>query len=362
MRFRLSTSLIFLILIVSPIHSQITFTDDDLTNFVSPGVVVYEYDDTVITSVNIGSLGATSWDFSGLKTHKTLSELSISPIGKPFASLYPDATHCFYYEDITMNHSSQLWTYYNKSNGFKELGTFQNYVTATDTFTFRDKKILYDHRYMIPLAYNTSWSISFIDSIFQSHNSLKLALYKNVYIERIADAYGTMILPGGKSIEALRVKVDSRITTFQPFLPMKYERTIKYTFWAKTGDMVTFVALDTSAATSGVISIKGASWIIYNFTDINDLAVSPMQFRLEQNYPNPFNPSTTIQYSLKEGGKVDLAVYNLLGQKVISLVNEYQNPGNHIIKFDASRLASGIYIYQIRANNFSASKKLLLLK
>ncbi len=88
----------------------------------------------------------------------------------------------------------------------------------------------------------------------------------------------------------------------------------------------------------------------------------PKNYLLAQNYPNPFNPSTTIQYSLKEGGKVDLAVYNLLGQKVISLVNEYRNPGNHVIKFDASRLASGIYIYQIRANNFSTSKKLILLK
>lgn len=372
MRFRLSTSLVFLILIVSPIHSQITFTDDDLTNFVSPGVVVYEYDDTVITSVNIGSLGATSWDFSGLKTHKTLSEVSISPIGTPLASLYPNATHCFYYEDITMNHSSQLWTYYTKSNGLKELGTFQKYIAATDTFTFRDIKIPYDYRYMNPLAYNTSWNISFIDSIFQSHNSLKLALYKNEYIERIADAYGTMILPGGKSIEALRVKVDSRITTFQPFLPMKYERTIKYTFWAKTGDMVTFVALDTSAATSGIISIKGASWIIYNFTGVKDFTFSPTLFRLEQNYPNPFNPSTTIEYQIPIQSFVTLKIFDLLGNEVAVLVNEEKQPGTYEVEFQSAvsnrQLVSGVYFYTIQGNslvgskNFREVKKMMLLK
>jgi len=87
-----------------------------------------------------------------------------------------------------------------------------------------------------------------------------------------------------------------------------------------------------------------------------------LEYTLYQNYPNPFNPSTSIQYSLKESGKVDLAVYNMLGQKVLTLVNEFQHNGNHQIKFDASHLASGIYIYRIKANNFTSSKKLLLLK
>ncbi len=93
----------------------------------------------------------------------------------------------------------------------------------------------------------------------------------------------------------------------------------------------------------------------------NDNSI-PSEYKLEQNYPNPFNPSTTIQYSLKESGKVDLAVYNMLGQKVLALVNEFQNTGTHHVKFDASHLASGIYIYRIKTNNFTASKKLLLLK
>ncbi|MFA4924392.1 MAG: phospholipase D-like domain-containing protein, partial [Ignavibacteriaceae bacterium] len=97
-------------------------------------------------------------------------------------------------------------------------------------------------------------------------------------------------------------------------------------------------------------------------TDIENIGNIPAEYSLDQNYPNPFNPSTTIQYSLKESGKVELTVYNLLGQKVLTLVNEFQNSGSHLVKFDASQLASGIYIYQIRANNFSASKKLLLLK
>jgi len=98
---------------------------------------------------------------------------------------------------------------------------------------------------------------------------------------------------------------------------------------------------------------------IVNVENIDNM---PSEYALDQNYPNPFNPSTTIQYSLKESGNVDLSVYNTLGQKVLSLVNEHQNVGSRSVKFDASHLASGIYIYRIKANNFMASKKLLLLK
>jgi len=93
----------------------------------------------------------------------------------------------------------------------------------------------------------------------------------------------------------------------------------------------------------------------------NDKTI-PSEYSLQQNYPNPFNPSTTIQYSLRETGNVELSIYNTLGQKVLSLVNEHQNVGSHSVKFDASHLASGIYIYRIKAHNFIASKKLLLLK
>jgi len=98
------------------------------------------------------------------------------------------------------------------------------------------------------------------------------------------------------------------------------------------------------------------------FVGVEDGVDVPSAYSLNQNYPNPFNPTTTIQYSLNESGKVDLAIYNMLGQKVATLVNEFQNSGSHIIKFDASQLASGVYLYRINANNFSAVKKLLLLK
>jgi photosystem II stability/assembly factor-like uncharacterized protein len=91
-------------------------------------------------------------------------------------------------------------------------------------------------------------------------------------------------------------------------------------------------------------------------------AAVPMVYALEQNYPNPFNPSTTIKYSLPNAGKVMLTVFNVLGQEVMTLVNTTQNAGTYTATFDASRLASGMYLYRIEAGSFNAVKKMMLLK
>jgi len=108
-----------------------------------------------------------------------------------------------------------------------------------------------------------------------------------------------------------------------------------------------------------------------NFTDIewpitvdvnDDKTLEPTEYTLEQNYPNPFNPSTTINYGLKSASNVKLTVYNLLGQEVVTLVNQHQQAGNYGVQFDASYLTSGTYIYKITAGEFVSVKKLLLLK
>ncbi|HTR99480.1 MAG TPA: T9SS type A sorting domain-containing protein, partial [Bacteroidota bacterium] len=85
-------------------------------------------------------------------------------------------------------------------------------------------------------------------------------------------------------------------------------------------------------------------------------------YRLEQNYPNPFNPSTKIEFAVPAQTKVELKVYNILGQEVTTLVNEVLAAGNHAVTFDASRLATGVYLYRITAGQFVSTKKMLLLK
>jgi hypothetical protein len=86
-------------------------------------------------------------------------------------------------------------------------------------------------------------------------------------------------------------------------------------------------------------------------------------FELMQNYPNPFNPATKITFSLREDANATLAVYNILGEKVIDLIDDFLRAGKHEIVFNGDNLASGIYIYKLDVDNkFTDLKKMILIK
>ncbi|MBU0473296.1 MAG: T9SS type A sorting domain-containing protein [Bacteroidetes bacterium] len=110
------------------------------------------------------------------------------------------------------------------------------------------------------------------------------------------------------------------------------------------------------------VSLWTYTWIGDKMTDVDDNKLSVNSYELSQNYPNPFNPSTVISYSLEKSGMVSLKIYNILGQEVMSLVNATQNAGQYQVKFDASQLSTGLYIYRIQSGNFVDSKKMMLLK
>jgi hypothetical protein len=115
-------------------------------------------------------------------------------------------------------------------------------------------------------------------------------------------------------------------------------------------------------------SYIGDTWtnsyrLIYFYTPTSvkeDNLVS--SFILNQNYPNPFNPITTISFNLSVGSKVTLAVFTLLGEHVLTLLDENISAGNHRITFNGGNLSSGIYLYRLTTNNFSAMKKFILMK
>jgi Secretion system C-terminal sorting domain len=88
----------------------------------------------------------------------------------------------------------------------------------------------------------------------------------------------------------------------------------------------------------------------------------PAKYELSQNYPNPFNPTTNIDYTIPTSGFVTLKVFNILGQEVATLTNGYQKSGNYTATFNASNLASGVYLYRLEAGSVSITKKLVLLK
>lgn len=126
---------------------------------------------------------------------------------------------------------------------------------------------------------------------------------------------------------------------------------------------------------------SGSSWLdLYNVDTtanfcikglfVNDTATGttnstvtiPQTYSLYQNYPNPFNPTTTISFDIPKTAKVKLAIYNVVGKEIVSLVNRKMNPGSYEVNWDASNFTSGVYFYRIFSDGFVDTKKMVLIK
>jgi len=186
---------------------------------------------------------------------------------------------------------------------------------------------------------------------------------------------------GGEALVSLDVDVIHQYTTLTPVLSTRSRtRSDSYSFaqmgypavwWLEhdgtpyyhtTSDLLDYVDVAYAAeiarsALALVLTLDKST------VDIHPVAETvPTALRLYHNYPNPFNPSTTIRYSLPQRSHMSLAVYNTLGQQVVQLVNGEVDAGYHDVKFDASNLPSGVYLYRLHAGSFVETKTLLLLK
>jgi hypothetical protein len=93
-----------------------------------------------------------------------------------------------------------------------------------------------------------------------------------------------------------------------------------------------------------------------------DKIQQPIEYYLHQNYPNPFNPTTYIRYGIAESGYISLKVYDVLGNELITLVNEEKTAGEYMVKFNSKNLASGIYFYELKTKEFIQIKKMVLTR
>ena len=95
----------------------------------------------------------------------------------------------------------------------------------------------------------------------------------------------------------------------------------------------------------------------------NDVEIGvPTEFNLSQNYPNPFNPSTKIDFQIPENGNVKITLYDMTGREVAVILNEVKEAGYYNVNFNGSNLSTGAYFYRINANDFTATKKMTLIK
>ncbi len=127
--------------------------------------------------------------------------------------------------------------------------------------------------------------------------------------------------------------------------------------YSSSYNSIALTASDVGVSYSSFLPKSGNTDSFNNTSDLISL-----EFQLKQNYPNPFNPTTNISYQLLKGGNVKINVYNVLGELVRELLDEYKDAGSYTIQFNASKLPSGIYLYKIWAGEFSDVKSMLFLK
>ncbi|MEW6651916.1 MAG: T9SS type A sorting domain-containing protein [Bacteroidota bacterium] len=114
--------------------------------------------------------------------------------------------------------------------------------------------------------------------------------------------------------------------------------------------------------TFGIATSDLCQRVVQGGVDVKKLEEMPAQYELSQNYPNPFNPATKIKFSMPVEGMVSLKVYNVVGEEVETLLDTYKGAGSYEVSFDASNLSSGVYMYTLRTEKMSLTKKMILVK
>ncbi len=235
-------------------------------------------------------------------------------------------------------------TYNNFGNPLTSLtqtmGAFdwQNYILLTYNYSSPQNTILTQR-------WNVDWqNVELLTTSFDTNGNLINEVTKAWYMETWTDYLRTLYTT---------YNADGNCTE------AKAERWLDNT-WQANNAVFTMHYNNNSSSLEVIGKIISVQYI--SLTDVNNDKKNPTSFLLSQNYPNPFNPSTTIKYSIPASNVVSLKVYDILGKEVANLVNEYKNSGTYEIEFNAANLSSGTYFYQLKAGEFTQTKKSVLLK
>lgn len=346
--------------------AQITVTASDLEAQLAIGKTVTTFNDRSTTSLNLGSTGSSSWDFSGLvQTDEFVTE-SKSVGSSPYTSDFPGAEYASNYQGTFEGVFSNTWVYNSIGENYVSHGTGTVTNTqagpSTTKITFSPAQV----EYKLPVEYQSTWNYQGQQTIATTITLPFVGDQTTTIVQQktrnfTVDAYGLITLPGGKTLNALRIREEITLTGSGV-----NSSNVMYRFLTKTGESVNVTLADGVTANSGTVNISAVSWTTGDGTSVptsvKEITGLPSNYTLSQNYPNPFNPSTQIQFSIPEQGYVSLKVFNTLGKEVAELVNQNLSARNYSVDFNASTLSSGIYFYTITTNNFSATKKMILVK
>ena len=339
--------------------AQITITSADINAQYTVGNSFTIKTDTIVNQVDIGQLGSTSWDFSFLTPNPAYDFVTtvVDPNSTPYIGNFPGSNIATKSQIDIMGSTFDIYSYLSVNGSFNFHGSVGEVDTILVTTTSNPIE---------PLGISPFTFGSIIDyngertTVMEITGLPSFTTITTVISSSVVDAYGPMTLPGGRVVDALRIKEDE-INIIQDPFPF-YSRTISYTFLAKDGSQVN-VPSDTTKPETGFISnTASVSWNDALVTSVRLEETIPNNYSLRQNYPNPFNPSTNIEYTIPSESFVELKVYDVLGNEVATLVNEQQQAGIYRAEFTADNLSSGMYFARITANSFTRVVKMILLK
>ena len=237
--------------------------------------------------------------------------------------------------------------------------------SITDTITFTDtSSFITGYGYVNRTQNGWITTRSWIKSLFKGrsgshpkliwtkHPDITNVISYNIYRNHSNGGWQYLTTKSSSTFEY----IDSTITIIEG-MPQANETSTQYRITA------------THRPTRDLVETSPSNTILYHRVEgqglekqFSGLTSNGFTYNLNQNYPNPFNPTTTINYSIAEDGIVTLEILNILGERIKTMVNEFKTKGNHNISFNASSLASGVYVYKLQAGDFISSKKMILLK
>ncbi len=342
-----------MIALLSIAHAQTTIEASDIANFYSIGKIQTIASDTIDGMYNIGFPGGgNTWDFGAVAANETFTLTMLDPSSTPFSTDFPDAEVATFSTTEGFGIVNEVYFYLSIDNTLRNFGIgaiiSSPQLSGTSTIKFEPPEL----NFSFPVTFGASWAYqgtstttTIIDGVPPTTSEEPISSSDEI------DAFGTLILPGGKTVEALRI-LEKDNTTFVGTV---------FTFIAKSGEYFSISANDDNPPTSGIIA-GSASWYVDATTSIEPIGAIATEFSLKQNYPNPFNPSTTIEYSIPSSSLVEIQVFDVTGKGVTVLVNENQSIGSYRLTFDAGDLPSGIYFVSMKTEGFYQIRKMSLVK
>ncbi len=355
-----------LFVLTAAAHAQITVTSADILSLIGK-TQEYDSDTTFSVTVNVGSAGANqTWDFRSVTMQaERFRNQFVSRQGTPFAAQFPQA-NLVQVTTFPAEPGNEFYLYIQVSSA--NLQTLGSGVITPDT-SFAG---FYGSNEVTPLPVQlgATWNTTASDTIGDPQT---FAIITASSTSNTVDGWGQVRLPIG-DFACLRIRANSETITKTIFSGTVFladtTTSIGYTWVSKNNYYLATVTSQDDETNPNFTDASSFSRLASTTTSVashSGRETIPNAFELSQNFPNPFNPETRISFQLRQPGVVELSVFNVTGEKVRTLISAPLPAGEHTVSWDGKdasggNLASGVYMYRLKAGNHESAKTMLLLK